>query len=218
MSEEINTKKCPFCGGEININAIKCKHCKRFIDEEIKEKNQNEHKIAKGCLISFIYIFCAIICLGSFIGILPETPEQAAKREQYHKEQEQKKLERENQRKEQALEKEAEKQRKQEERENKRIQKEYEQQQAKIENLELLQTYTCGNAFGESICGAIRNNSNKTYSYVEISIKLYDYSGNIIETIFANVTDLEPNETWKFKAVSFEDNVASYKVTDITGY
>lgn len=30
-------KKCPFCGGEININAIKCKHCGKFLN---KQNNQ----------------------------------------------------------------------------------------------------------------------------------------------------------------------------------
>lgn len=33
MSEENNTKKCPFCGEEIKITAKKCKHCKEFLPE-----------------------------------------------------------------------------------------------------------------------------------------------------------------------------------------
>lgn len=28
-----NTKACPFCKGMININAIRCKHCKKWLNE-----------------------------------------------------------------------------------------------------------------------------------------------------------------------------------------
>lgn len=32
---EGETKKCPYCGGEVNINAIKCKHCKEWLTDDI---------------------------------------------------------------------------------------------------------------------------------------------------------------------------------------
>ncbi len=37
MTEEMQTKTCPYCGEEININAIKCKHCGEFIEEKKEE-------------------------------------------------------------------------------------------------------------------------------------------------------------------------------------
>lgn len=37
MTEEMQTKTCPYCGEEINVNAIKCKHCGEFLEEK-KEK------------------------------------------------------------------------------------------------------------------------------------------------------------------------------------
>ena len=32
-----NTKHCPFCGGEINAQATRCKHCQKWIDEPISK-------------------------------------------------------------------------------------------------------------------------------------------------------------------------------------
>ena len=37
MTEEMQTKNCPYCGEEININAIKCKHCGEFLEEKKEE-------------------------------------------------------------------------------------------------------------------------------------------------------------------------------------
>lgn len=37
MTEEIQTKTCPYCGEEINVNAIKCKLCGEFLEEKKEE-------------------------------------------------------------------------------------------------------------------------------------------------------------------------------------
>jgi hypothetical protein len=34
--EGISMKKCPFCDGEIKDEAIKCKHCRRFLDDSMQ--------------------------------------------------------------------------------------------------------------------------------------------------------------------------------------
>ena len=31
MSDQIETKDCPFCGEKVNVKAVKCKHCKSDI-------------------------------------------------------------------------------------------------------------------------------------------------------------------------------------------
>ncbi len=41
------TKKCPHCGGEVNSEAAKCKHCKEWINEPIATKN--EYKLCPNC-------------------------------------------------------------------------------------------------------------------------------------------------------------------------
>lgn len=52
-----NKKTCPFCGGEINVNAIKCKHCKEFIDTP---KDATNGCILGVIIISIILVLCVI--------------------------------------------------------------------------------------------------------------------------------------------------------------
>ena len=35
LERETATASCPFCGGEIRVEAVKCKHCRRFLTEEM---------------------------------------------------------------------------------------------------------------------------------------------------------------------------------------
>lgn len=67
-----NTKICPYCSGEININAIKCKHCKKFLPDSNKENIVKDKKNI-GYINIKIYILCAIICFISLILMLPTT-------------------------------------------------------------------------------------------------------------------------------------------------
>lgn len=48
----IETKKCPYCAEEINIAAIKCKHCGEFLETRHKSpenthSHTTHHTIAK---------------------------------------------------------------------------------------------------------------------------------------------------------------------------
>ena len=89
------------------------------------------------------------------------------------------------------------------------------------ENLELVESsgYYDG-YFAYYVEGTIKNNSDKQYSYAQVTFTLYDADGAQIGTAIANINNLEPNGVWKFKAIGSGDasKVASYKLSEITGW
>lgn len=68
--------------------------------------------------------------------------------------------------------------------------------------------------------GYIKNESDKAFSYVQVTYTTYDKDGNTLGTCLDNNSGLEANGRWKFKAICVENvkEIASYKLTDITGY
>jgi len=69
------------------------------------------------------------------------------------------------------------------------------------------------------IVGYLKNNTDRSYNYVQISFSLYDKNGNKVGSAFDNTNGLGPRETWKFKALVMNDQeVESYKVEDITAW
>ena len=72
-----------------------------------------------------------------------------------------------------------------------------------------------------TIEGSIKNNTNKQYSYVQVTFNLCDADGAQIGSALANINNLEANGLWEFKALgSLGDgkSVASYKLMEITGW
>lgn len=67
--------------------------------------------------------------------------------------------------------------------------------------------------------GEIKNNTDKSYSYVQVTFNLYDASGAQLGTAVDNINNLEPNATWKYKAIGLvTEKVDSYKLVEITGW
>lgn len=68
--------------------------------------------------------------------------------------------------------------------------------------------------------GAVKNNNNKNYSYVQIEFVCYDKKGNNLGTAVDNTNNLGANETWKFKAMLLSTNgdVANCKFKEITNW
>lgn len=70
------------------------------------------------------------------------------------------------------------------------------------------------------ITGTLKNNSGRTANYVQISFNLYDKSGAQVGQAFANVSNLDADGNWKFKAMvtNTDNSVVSYKLAEVTGF
>ena len=64
-------------------------------------------------------------------------------------------------------------------------------------------------SFSSYVTGVLKNNTDKEKSYVQITIPAYDSNRNKVGDALANINDLKPNSTWKFKAmyIGSEKNV-----------
>ena len=67
------------------------------------------------------------------------------------------------------------------------------------------------------IVGKVKNNTNKNYSYVQVSINLYKGESQAGSTL-ANVNNLEPGGTWEFKALVTNNDITGYKIVEVTGF
>lgn len=85
-------------------------------------------------------------------------------------------------------------------------------------DLELLEHDWLVEDYTRMIVGTIRNNSNQSYSYAQIQINLLDTDGNVVGSTMANVNNLEPGATWKFKAYVMETGDLSYEIKEISGF
>lgn len=67
------------------------------------------------------------------------------------------------------------------------------------------------------IVGHIRNNTSKTYSYVQVEINLYS-GDTLLGSTLDNVNNLAPGDTWEFSAMVLEDGADKYSIVDVTGW
>ena len=67
------------------------------------------------------------------------------------------------------------------------------------------------------IVGSVRNQSAKQYKYVQVQFSLYDKDGAQVGSAFDNVSNLEANGLWKFKAIVLEDSAVKAKLAELTG-
>ncbi len=74
--------------------------------------------------------------------------------------------------------------------------------------------------FSYNIEGYIKNESDKSFSYVQVTYTAYDKDGNTLGTCIDNNSGLEANGRWKFKAMCLSevDSIASYKLSEVTGW
>ena len=78
-------------------------------------------------------------------------------------------------------------------------------------DLELLNDKGTSDSFSTTISGRIRNNTAKTYSYVQVTYTLYNKAGDNVGTARTNANNLAPGEIWNFKAVGFTSDGDRFK-------
>ena len=69
---------------------------------------------------------------------------------------------------------------------------------------------------GIEITGTVVNRRSRSVSYAQISFNVYDDSEAQVGSAFANITNLESEGRWNFKAVSFTKG-KKYKFAKLTG-
>jgi hypothetical protein len=90
---------------------------------------------------------------------------------------------------------------------------------SKVDDLELLDwKWERGDYDIRYLVGRVKNNSSRDYSYVQISINLYDKGKALVGSTMTNVNDLGSGEIWKFKAMVSEDSAYTAKLKSLTGF
>ena len=60
------TKKCPFCAEEIDIEAVKCKHCGELLTKEAKK---DHHKGNQSALVTTLVVLAIIALILIITGV-----------------------------------------------------------------------------------------------------------------------------------------------------
>lgn len=81
--------------------------------------------------------------------------------------------------------------------------------------IELGPTTTIADDYDRYIIGTATNTTNRTFSWVNIEINLYDASGARLGSTGDFVSDLEPGSTWRWKAPIYDSKVTSYKIVNV---
>lgn len=86
-------------------------------------------------------------------------------------------------------------------------------------NLEVTEDHPCDMGYGAmGVCGSVKNNSDHNIGYAQVEINLYNKKGELVGSTMDNINNIEANSVWKFKAPIIEENVATYKIKNVTGY
>ena len=73
-----------------------------------------------------------------------------------------------------------------------------------------------GSGFGK-VTGALKNNTSRDLTYVQVEINLFDSSGAQVGSTLANVNNLAAGGLWRFEAVTFQE-FSRFEVADVTGF
>lgn len=83
--------------------------------------------------------------------------------------------------------------------------------------LVLLESHGTVNEYSTTIAGSIKNDCGRKFRYVQVTFKLFNVNGDVVGTALANQNDLDPGETWEFKAHGFTKSHV-FRLSEITGF
>ena len=87
------------------------------------------------------------------------------------------------------------------------------------EKFTLVSSEMTSDSYGTYVEGTIKNNTDKSYSYVQVTFNLFDSEGNQLGTAIDNINNFQPNSTWKYKAVGLTtEKAARCEFVEITGW
>ncbi len=87
----------------------------------------------------------------------------------------------------------------------------------RLPDLQILDYDSISDGYLRYVTGHIVNNTSKTYSYVQVSIGLYN-GETLVGSTLDNVNYLAAGGVWEFKALITSDNATQYKIEDVTGW
>lgn len=193
--------QCKECGKEISDKATSCPHCGCPVDsmgsmsEGIEmsaapvRPSQLPRKKNRGCLIGVIIFILFCFGIGFGINEIMKHPEKYQKKAETITSSNT----------------------------AKKSKKSKKVKQEQKENLEIISHDSIAEDYSRYVVGKIKNNTDKTYSYVQVEINLYNGDAQVGSTM-DNVNNLEPGQTWEFKAIITDDSCTSYKIVDVTGF
>lgn len=85
-------------------------------------------------------------------------------------------------------------------------------------DLELIDSKGTRTDISTEVTGRVRNNSGKSYRYVQVVFNLFNEQDEQVGTAMANTTGLAPGTVWRFRAVGLTPDGARFKLDKITGY
>lgn len=86
-----------------------------------------------------------------------------------------------------------------------------------LPDLQVLDYDSVSDGYLRYVTGHIVNNTSKTYSYVQVSIGLYN-GDTLVGSTLDNVNNLAPGATWEFRALITSDNATQYRIEEVTGW
>lgn len=86
-----------------------------------------------------------------------------------------------------------------------------------LPNLEIIDSDSKVDGYLRYVTGHIRNNTNRTYSYVQVSVNLYN-GETLIGSTLDNVNNLGPGQVWEFNALIYDDSANKYQIVDVSGF